>query len=142
MKPQHSPFCHAPIIYGAKQQFAHSPDAIPKHNDTGVKRVQAIVGALLYYGRAVYNKLIISLSDLGSTQAAATELTKTDISQLLDYLSTYPDDSILYRSSDMILSAHSDAAYLNVPRASVAPALTSCSPITPLYPLSTDPSSQ
>ena len=83
-KPQHSPFRHAPIIYGAKQQFSNSPDASPKLDDTGIKRVQAIVGALLYYFRAVDNKLLVALSELGSTQASATELTKTDLSQLLD----------------------------------------------------------
>ena len=71
----------------------------------------------MYYGRSVDNKLLIALSNLGSTQDAATELTKTDLSQLLDYLSTYPDDGILYRSSAMILSDHSNAAYLNVSRA-------------------------
>ena len=47
----------------------------------------------------------------------ALDLTKTDLSQLPDYLSTYPDDGILYRSSAMILSSHSDATYLNIPRA-------------------------
>ena len=46
-KPQPSPFRHAPIIYGAKQQYTHSPDASPKLDDTGVKRFQAIVSALL-----------------------------------------------------------------------------------------------
>ena len=87
-KPQYAPFCHAPIIYGAKQKFANSPAASPKLDDTGIKRLQAIVGALIYYGRAVDNKLLVALSKLGSTQAAATELTKTDLSQILDYLST------------------------------------------------------
>ena len=60
-KPQHSPFCHTPIIYGTKQQFTHSPYASPPLNATGVKRVQAIIGALLYYGRAVDNKLLVVL---------------------------------------------------------------------------------
>ena len=46
-KPQHSPFLHAPIIYGAKQQFTHSPDASPPLDATGVKRIQAIIGDLL-----------------------------------------------------------------------------------------------
>ena len=87
----------------------------PPLDASGVKRIQAIIGALLYYGRAVDNKLLVALSDLASTQASATDLTKTDLIQLLDYLATYPDDGILYRSSAMILSAHSDAAYLNVP---------------------------
>ena len=95
-KPQHSPFRHAPIIYGAKKKFSNSPDASPKLDDTGIKQVQSIVSALLYYGRAVDNKLLVSLCNLGSTQAASTELTKTNLSQLLDYLSTYPGDGILY----------------------------------------------
>ena len=112
-KPQHAPFRHATINYGAKLQFTNSPDASPKLDDTGIKRIQAIIGALLYYGRAVDKKLLFALSKLGSTQAASTKLTKTDLSQILDYLSTYPDDGILYRSSAMIHAAHSDAAYLN-----------------------------
>ena len=48
-KPQHAPFRHAPIIYGAKQQFTHSPDTSPPLDAAGVKRIQAIIGALLYY---------------------------------------------------------------------------------------------
>ena len=104
-------------MYGANQQFTHSPYASPQLNDTGAKRVQAIIVALLYYGRAVDNKLLVALSDLGSTQATTTELTKTDLSQLLEYLSTYPNDGILYRSSTMILSAHSYTVCLNVSRA-------------------------
>ena len=98
-KPEHAPFRHVPIISGAKQPFTHSPDTSPPLDVAGVKRIQAIIGALLYYGRAVDNKLIVALSDLASTQASATEPTTTNLSQLLDYLSTYPDDGILYRSS-------------------------------------------
>ena len=36
-RPQHSPFRHTPIIYGAKQQFTHSPDSSPPLNATGVQ---------------------------------------------------------------------------------------------------------
>ena len=32
---------------------------------------------------------------------------------MLDYLATYPDDGIVYRSSNMILAAHSDAGFHN-----------------------------
>jgi hypothetical protein len=31
----------------------------------------------------------------------------------LDYFATYPADSIVYRSTDMILCAHADAGFLN-----------------------------
>ena len=37
--------------------------------------------------------------------------------QLLDYLSTYPDDGITYCASDIILAGHANAAYLNVSQA-------------------------
>jgi hypothetical protein len=78
-----------------------------------VKRVQKIVGALLWIGRAVNNKLLVALSAIGSQQASATENTNKAIHQLLDYCATYPDDGILYRSSNMVLAAHSDAGFAN-----------------------------
>jgi hypothetical protein len=34
--------------------------------------------------------------------------------QLLDYLATYPDATLRYHASDMILHIHSDASYLSV----------------------------
>jgi hypothetical protein len=78
-----------------------------------VTHVQAIVGALLYYVHAVDNKLLVALIKLGQPQAAATEATNNAVDQLLDYAATYLH-GITYRASDMILSAHSDTAYLNV----------------------------
>ena len=69
------------------------------------------MGALLYIGRSVNNKLLVSLSAIGDQQATATEETKDAIEQLLDYVETYPDDGILFRKSDMILVAHADAGF-------------------------------
>ena len=64
-----------------------------------------VVGALLYYGRAVDNKILTTLSLIGFQQSKATENTKTPInSMLLDYCATYPNDGIKYRSSDMVLN--------------------------------------
>ena len=63
------------------------------------------------------NKLLVALSAIGSQQASATEDTNKEIHQLLDYCATYPDDGILYRSSDMILAGHSDAGFNNETRA-------------------------
>ena len=37
--------------------------------------------------------------------------------QLLDYLAAYPDDSITYRSSSMVLVGHANATYLNMSKA-------------------------
>ena len=75
----------------------------------GITRVQMIMGALLWIGRAVNNKLLVALSAIGSQQSAATEVTMTAVDQLLDYCDTYPGNGITYRASNMVLATHSDA---------------------------------
>ena len=82
-------------------------------DNQGTKRIQGIVGAFLYYARAVDNKLIVGLSSIVSYQAAATEPTNKAINQIIDYCDTYPADGTLYCSSDMVLCAHSDACFHN-----------------------------
>ena len=54
---------------------------------------------------------------MGQQQATATKATNDAINQLLDYVTTYPDDGITFRASDMVLSGHSDAAYLDFSKA-------------------------
>ena len=112
-KAQLSPHKHREVIYGAKEQLNHEDDTIPPLENQGTKQIQGIVGALLYYGRAVDNKLLVGLSSIGYQQANATERTKEAINQLLDYCATYPADGIIYRYSGMVLCAHSDTGFHN-----------------------------
>ena len=112
-KPQLSPHKHREISYGAKEQLAPEDDTSPSLGHQGTKRVQDIVSALLYYARAVDNNLLVGLSAIGSQQASATQRKSEAIDQILDYCATYPDDGILYRSSDMVLCSHSDAGFHN-----------------------------
>ena len=112
-KPQLSPHKHREVIYGAKEQLAPEDDTSPPLDRQGTKGVQGIVGALLYYARAMDNKLLVGLSAIGSQQASATQRTNETINQILDYCATYPSDGILYRSSDMVLCAHFDAGFHN-----------------------------
>ena len=112
-KKQLSPHKHRAIHYGAKEQYTHIETPTPKLDPKGVLRIQAIVGALLFYGRAVDNNLLVALNTIGSQQAQATEATNDAMDTLLDYVATYPDDGILYRASDMILAAHADAGFHN-----------------------------
>ena len=63
-------------------------------------RIQGIVGALLYVGRAFNNKLLVALSAIDAPQAATTEDTAAEIEQLLDYVAKYPNDRILLRKID------------------------------------------
>ena len=55
----------------------------------------------------------VALNTIGTQQATATEATNEAITQLLDYMATYPDDGIVYRSSNMILAAHANAGFHN-----------------------------
>ena len=61
----------------------------------------------------VDNKLLVALSAIGVQQAAPTERTNDAICQLLDYCATFSNDGILYRSSEMLVAAHSDAGFHN-----------------------------
>ena len=110
-KAQLSPHNHREVIYGAKEQPTPEDDKSPPLDNQGKKRIQGIVGALLYYGRAVENKLIVDLSSIVSQQDTTTERTKEAINHLIDYCATYPADRILYRSRDMVLCAHSNAGF-------------------------------
>ena len=116
-KPQHYPHRHRPIDYGATHQLVQPTDDSPYLNEKVIKRDQVILGALLYIGQAVNNKLLVALSAIESRQAATTEEKKYAIEQLLDYVATYPDDGILFRKIDMILAAHADAGFLNESKA-------------------------
>ena len=112
-KPQLSPHKHREIMYGANPQMTHIEDTSPPLDESGIKRIQAIAGAVLLYGKAVNNKLLVTLNSIGTHQAAATESTNEAFNQMLDYIATYPNDGIVYRASYMILAAHSDAGFQN-----------------------------
>ena len=112
-KPQLSLHRQRDILYGAKDQFTPEEYTSPDLDHTGTYRIQGIVCALIYYVRAVDNKLVVALSVTGAQQSAAKKLREQAASQILDYCSTYPNDGILYRSSDMILCAHSDYVFHN-----------------------------
>ena len=63
--------------------------------------------------RAVKKKLLVALIAIGAQQAAATKETVDAIEKLLYYVATYPGYDIIFRKSDKILAAHSDAGFLN-----------------------------
>ena len=112
--PQHSPLKHREIIYGAKsQQIADKVDNSPPLDVVGIKKVQGDVGSLLYYARAVNNKLLCTINTIGMKQASGTQNTLGECTQVLDYLAHYPNKGITYKASKMVLAAHSDASYLS-----------------------------
>jgi hypothetical protein len=101
------------IFFGQTPQLAHVNPYSPPLSTEGVKRIQGISGALLYYVCAVDNKLLATLSTLSSQQATATEATNVAMNQLLDFLATYPNNGTTYCASTMVLCAHDDAGFHN-----------------------------
>jgi hypothetical protein len=112
-KRQLLPFIATPIAYGQKTQLTPEKDTSAPLLAKCLLRVQKIIGSLLYYARAVDNKLIIALNTIAARQSKATIHTEQLVHTLLDYVAMYPNDGIVYRGSDMVLCAHADAGYLN-----------------------------
>jgi hypothetical protein len=81
------------------------------------KRIQEVLGALLYYARAVDCTMIPAIGSIATQQANATKATMKAITQLLNYCATHPDAVVPYYASDMVLYIESDASYLSETKA-------------------------
>jgi len=79
----------------------------------GIKRIQQIVGSILYYARAVDMTVLMALSSIAVEQTKATEKTLGRCLQQLDYLASNLEAKVRYHASDMIMNIHSDTSYLS-----------------------------
>jgi hypothetical protein len=100
-------------IFGQTTQLTLVNPYSPPLSTEGVKRIQGIIGTLLYYAHAVDIKLVATLSTLSSQQATATEATNVAMNQLLDFLAMYPDNGTTYCASNMVLYAHTNTGFHN-----------------------------
>ena len=116
-KAEHAPHKWVVPTYGAKIQYTEATDETAPLPPDGTKRVQEIVGVLLYYARAIDCTMLVALNDIATTQSSPTERTLQACTKLLNYAATHPDATIRYVKSDMILHVHSDASYLSAPKA-------------------------
>ena len=115
-RPQQAPYPVVPRKYGAVAQDPIPLDESPEATDTEKKRIQQVVGTILYYARAVDMTLLAALSSIASEQTKATKQTMTKLKHMLDYLATHQDATMRFYASDMILNIHSDASYLSEPQ--------------------------
>eukprot|EP00978_Attheya_sp_CCMP212_P041881 scaffold245865_cov61-Attheya_sp.AAC.1 len=79
---------------------------LPILDTVGLKRIQGIVGTLLYYARALDSTMLMAIGSISSAQANGTEATAKAVAHLLDYCATHPEATIKYRATDMILCAY------------------------------------
>jgi hypothetical protein len=76
------------------------------------KRIQQIIGVLLYYARAVDPTLLVRINKIASTISSATIDTVEAAERVLRYAISNPDASCTYHKSKMVLIVYSDASYL------------------------------
>jgi hypothetical protein len=114
---QHSPHeWNAPIVYGARQQFATCNNT-PTLDIYDVKRVQEVLGTLLCYAHAVDCTMLAAIGSITTQQVTATKMTLRAITQLLDYATLHPDAIVQFKASAMVLYVGSDASYLSETKA-------------------------
>ena len=97
---QDSPFPAPNVAYGSKVQYTVQDESLPLEVN-GIRLVQSIVGAVLYYGRMIDNTILVACNDIASQQASATEKTLKLTTWLLDYLATHPKAKITFKKSDI-----------------------------------------
>ena len=115
--PVHSPSkFNYPVNKGGRQ-LTQPPDTSATLNSKQINTLQQIIGAFLYYGRAVDPTTLVANGDIASMQAEATEETQEQMQHLMDYAATYPLAKLRYKASAMVLNVHSDASYLTAPKA-------------------------
>jgi hypothetical protein len=85
---QSCPYSPEPKSYGATAQAPLPNDNSPLLDKNGIKRIQKIVGSILYYARAVDMTVLMVLSSILMEQMKATQKTNSRCIQLLDYLAT------------------------------------------------------
>jgi hypothetical protein len=116
-KPPNQPYPNAKAQYGAKVQYATDIDNSPAVGDKEKKLIQQVTGTLLYYAQAVDPTLLTALSTIASQQSKPMQYTFDWAKQVLDYVASQKEAILTYKASDMVLTVHSDAGYLNETKA-------------------------
>ena len=97
-RQQTTPYTPAPKQFGSKAQRPLPADTSPLLNKKGIKRVQQIVGSILYYARAIDMTclMVMALSSIAIEQTKATARTMERCTQLLDYLSYHSEAKVCF----------------------------------------------
>ena len=111
-----SPSIYTPPSYGARTQ-SPTEDVSKTLTPGAAKRIQEIVGSLLFYARGVDVTLLPTVNLLASLQSAPTEQVEEIADRLLRYCARYPNNELVYHACDMTLFIQADASYLSRPKA-------------------------
>jgi hypothetical protein len=71
-------------------QYAIPADESPPLDAADTKRVQEILGTLLFYAHAVDNTMLTAIGAIATQQSQGTQETMKAVVQLLNYCATHP----------------------------------------------------
>ena len=97
--------------YEAKIQYVYDDDS-KLITEKRIKRIQRILRKFLYYARAIDITMLHALNDIVTMISKATTNTEKVVQRFMDYAANNPEAEIIYRVSEMVIRADSDAAYL------------------------------
>ena len=92
--PEHQPHKHNIPNYGAKVQLTELADTSKPLGKEDIKRLQEIIGAILYYARGTDGTIMATLNELASAQSKGTESTRKAMLKFLSYCATHDDAKI------------------------------------------------
>ena len=107
-----SPAVYTPPSYGARSQMTTDDDS-PPLTPAEAKRIQELVGSLLFYARGVDVTILPTVNLLASLQSTPTQHVADIADRLLQYCSRYPNNELVYHACDMTLFIQVDASYLS-----------------------------
>ena len=110
-----SPSIYTPPSYGARTQLA-TEDTSPSLTHAAAKRIQEIVGSLLFHARGVDPTILPTVNLLASLQSSPTQNVADIAERLLQYCSRYPNNELVYHVCNMTLFIQVDASYLDLTR--------------------------
>jgi hypothetical protein len=107
-----------PINYGSKESQLTQPlDESSPLSATDINLLQQVTGCMLYYVRGIDATMLLGVDHISREQSKGTQATMHKAIRLLEYAATFPDATIVYHPSDMILVGNVDGSYNSEPNA-------------------------
>ena len=93
-RPQYAPHFWTVPAYVKRLKMAPAPNESDLPDKENTKKIQSIVGTLLYYARSVDTAMLQEINEISRVKSKPTKDTDTKASMLLDYASTYQNAAI------------------------------------------------
>jgi hypothetical protein len=104
---------YVPPLYGSKLPQLATENTTTLLTELQKTEIQAIVGTIFYYARAVDPSPLIVAYEITSQQAAPTQAVLKAANRLLSYCAAHRTGSTTFHACDMALHGFSDASYLS-----------------------------